>query len=104
MTGVRRHSPRTSCCGLHSRGLPAQYRSMNNSFPTLEELAREAREALRSEPAESADEHFNRLVRLGWINARGEVTKLIGGSADSEPIFQSWTDGERPVLRAREGA
>jgi hypothetical protein len=52
-------------------------------FPTPAEIAEEAREALRRSP-ESPEEHFERLVRLGWINARGEVTKLLGGDAEPE--------------------
>jgi hypothetical protein len=74
---------------------------MISSSPTPEEIAAEAREALRTHK-ESPDEHFTRLVRLGWINARGEVTKLLGGEADPEPNYQTWTeDGDRPSKRKR---
>ncbi len=52
-------------------------------FPSAAEIAEEAREALRRSP-ESPKEHFDRLVRLGWINTRGEVTKLLGGDAEPE--------------------
>ena len=30
-------------------------------------------------------EHFRRMVASGVINARGEVTRLIGGDAEPEP-------------------
>ena len=52
--------------------------------PTPDEVAREAREALRNF-RETPEEHFNRLVRLGWINLRGEVTRIFGGDAEPEP-------------------
>jgi hypothetical protein len=52
-------------------------------FPTPAEIAEEAREAMRRSP-ESPKEHFDRLVRLGFINTRGEVTKLLGGDAEPE--------------------
>lgn len=52
-------------------------------MPTPLELAAEAREALRQTPRQPG-ELFNRLVQLGWINAHGEVTKLLGGDADPE--------------------
>ena len=51
--------------------------------PTPEEVAREAREALEKS-AETPQEHYDRLVRRGWINARGEVTRLLGGEAEPE--------------------
>lgn len=57
-------------------------------FLTTAELAAEARKALQ-ESREPSHEHFERLVRLGWINRQGEVTRLLGGDAepeaDSEP-------------------
>jgi hypothetical protein len=53
-------------------------------FPTPQEIAREALQALRSEPRETAREHFARLVRLGWIDTQGRVTKLLGGEAEPE--------------------
>ena len=53
-------------------------------FPTAEELAREAREVL-SRRNEKPGERFDRLVRLGWINRQGEVTRLLGGDAEPEP-------------------
>jgi hypothetical protein len=52
-------------------------------FPSTAELAKESREALRRS-RESPAEHFDRLVRLGFINKRGEVTKLLGGDAEPE--------------------
>jgi hypothetical protein len=48
-------------------------------------LAEEAREALRRVPLPSSQEQFEELVRLGWINRRGEVTRLLGGKAEPEP-------------------
>lgn len=63
--------------------------------PTPHEIAREAREALdRSQ--ETPEEHFQRLVRRGFINARGQVTKLLGGDADPEPEAEI-----QPVFRNR---
>jgi hypothetical protein len=81
---------------------------MMSSSPTPEEIAAEAHEALRAHK-ETPDEHFTRLVRLGWINARGQVTKFLGGEADPEPNYQTWTedgdrlskDGHRPVKKKR---
>jgi len=51
--------------------------------PTPQEVAREARQAL-AQSQETPQEHYDRLVRLGWINARGEVTRLLGGVAEPE--------------------
>lgn len=59
--------------------------------PSTEELAEEAREALRTLPPESPREHYVRLVRQGFINARGQVTRLIGGRAEPEPDRETWT-------------
>jgi hypothetical protein len=74
---------------------------MMSSSPSPEEIAAEAREALRTDK-ETPDEHFTRLVRLGWINARGEVTKFLGGEADPEPNYETWTEnGDRPGKRKR---
>ena len=53
-------------------------------FMTTAELAADARKALR-ESRESSHEHFERLVKLGWINRQGEVTRLLGGDAEPEP-------------------
>ncbi|HET6882237.1 MAG TPA: hypothetical protein VFI31_18880 [Pirellulales bacterium] len=55
-----------------------------NRFASAEEIAREAREAL-SRCKEKPGERFDRLVRLGWINRQGEVTRLLGGNAEPEP-------------------
>jgi hypothetical protein len=47
-------------------------------------------------PPKEGRELFIDLVRKGFINAQGEVTKLIGGSAEPEPDYQRWTpDGEK---------
>jgi hypothetical protein len=59
--------------------------------PSPEELAAEAREALRRLPPQSAREEFTELVRKGWINARGQVTKLLCGVAEPEPNYETWT-------------
>jgi hypothetical protein len=64
---------------------------MKNVFPTTEELAREARDALSRRAAKTPREHFTWMVRKGLINARGQVTRLIGGSAEPEPNYETWT-------------
>jgi hypothetical protein len=55
---------------------------MNNWSPY--ELAAEARKTLENDP-ETPREHFARLVRKGFINSHGEVTRLLGGDAEPEP-------------------
>jgi hypothetical protein len=65
--------------------------SMASLYPTPEELAREAREALRKHPPKEGRELYIQLVRWGFINARWEVTRLIGGTAEPEPDYESWT-------------
>src|SRR4051794_34814411 len=67
---------------------------MKNSFPTPNPLAQEARAALRKGLRESARQHFTRLVRKGFINATGQLTKRIGGSGELEPTYESWTPKE----------
>jgi hypothetical protein len=74
---------------------------MMNHTPTPEEIAAEAREVLQREPRESSREHFTRLVRNGWINARGQVTKLLGGTADPEPNYETWTAEEVPARKKK---
>jgi len=64
---------------------------MTKMFPTSEELAQEAREALSRRPAMTPREHFTWMVRKGLVNARGQVTRLIGGSAEPEPNHETWT-------------
>lgn len=61
-----------------------------NKILSPRELAAEALEALRKSP-EDPKQHFQRLVELGWINTRGEVTKLLGGDADPEPTAKNGT-------------
>ena len=73
---------------------------MKNGLPTPEELAQEARAALSRRPAMTPREHFTWMVRKGLINARGQVTRLIGGSAEPEPDYQTWT----PDRAAADGA
>jgi hypothetical protein len=65
--------------------------NMVNSFPTPEQLAAEAREALRRHPPKTGRERFKELVRKGFINAQGQVTRLIGGSAEPEPDYENWS-------------
>lgn len=76
---------------------------MNNVSPTPEQLAQEAREALSRRPAMTSREHFTWMVRKGMINARGQVTRLIGGSAEPEPNYQTWTP-ERDGHAQKRGA
>ena len=54
---------------------------MNTVSPST--IAAEAREAL-SRITESSKEHISRLVREGFINASGQVTTLLGGTARPE--------------------
>jgi hypothetical protein len=70
---------RNSACLL---GVSSQTYSMNS--PTAAEIAQEAREALARSRL-TPKERFERLVRLGWINRNGEVTKIFGGDVDPEP-------------------
>jgi hypothetical protein len=68
----------------------------NNLYPTAEEIAAEAREALRRLPKKTPEEDFTDMVRKGFINAKGEVTRLIGGSAEPEPNYENWTHNAKP--------
>jgi hypothetical protein len=68
---------------------------MRNLYPTPEELAAEAREALRRVPPKTGRELYIDLVRKGFINALGQVTRLIGGSAEPEPDYENWTPEEK---------
>jgi hypothetical protein len=78
---------------------------MANPFPTPEELAAEAREAFRRHPPLEGRELYTWLVREGFINAQGKVTRLIGGSAEPEPDYQNWTpDDEKPAKGTGHGA
>jgi len=52
-------------------------------FPSARQLAKEAREAL-ARNKETPEEHFDRLIKLGFINSKGEVTTLLGGAAEPE--------------------
>lgn len=72
-------------------------------FPTSEELAREAREAL-ARSNETPEEHFARLVRRGWINSKGEVTRIFGGDAEPEPGSEAAREnGGDSSVRPRKG-
>ncbi|HZU36515.1 MAG TPA: hypothetical protein VFA18_11430 [Gemmataceae bacterium] len=64
---------------------------MMNLPPTPKELAQEARELLRKHPPKEGRELYIDLVRKGFINARWQVTKLLGGSAEPEPDYPTWT-------------
>jgi hypothetical protein len=68
---------------------------MPNPFPTPEELAAEARELFRRYPRKEGRELFQELVRKGFINAQGQVTRLIGGSAEPEPDYENWTPPDK---------
>jgi hypothetical protein len=74
---------------------------MMSSSPTPDEIAQEAREALARMPPRSPREQFQELVRLGWINARGQVTKFLGGEAEPEPNYQTWTAKENGARKKR---
>jgi hypothetical protein len=63
---------------------------MNLQSPA--EIAKEAREAL-SRVKETPQETWDSLIRLGWINAKGEVTKIFGGDADPEPGSEAARNG-----------
>jgi len=47
-----------------------------------------AEEALRAfaQDTETPEEYFQSMVRAGFINSKGQVTKLLGGTVDTEPI------------------
>lgn len=64
--------------------------------PTPAEIAKEAREVL-ARVKETPQETWDRLIHLGWINAKGEVTRLIGGDAEPEPGMPD------PTLARRNG-
>jgi hypothetical protein len=53
-------------------------------YRTPQEIAEEAREALRKAPPETPRECFARLVRMGLIDTQGRVTRLYGGEAEPE--------------------
>ena len=67
--------------------------------PSPEELGQEAREALRRLPPQSSSEIFTELVRKGWINSRGQVTRLLCGVAEPEPNYETWTMEDDPSGR-----
>lgn len=67
------------------------------------QLARRARRALRPDPPEGSRDLFLRLVRSGWINARGQPTTRISGTVDPEPGCVAWTgeDLDTKTLRRK---
>jgi hypothetical protein len=62
------------------------------NLQTPAEIAEEARRAL-ARVKQTPQETWERLVRLGWINAQGEVTKIFGGTAEPEPGSDAARDG-----------
>ena len=48
------------------------------------DMVKAARKALEAS-RRPAREHIAHLIELGWIDARGRVTKLLGGTAEPEP-------------------
>jgi hypothetical protein len=77
---------------------------MMNSSPTPAEIAAEAREALARRPPHNSREDFQEMVRLGWINARGQVTTFLGGVVDPEPDYQTWTADRDPPRKKKKKA
>jgi hypothetical protein len=70
-----------ACCrGLHPGHFSAKLEQMNEIMTTKEMVkgARKALEASRRSPRE----HIAHLIELGWIDTRGRVTKLLGGTAE----------------------
>ena len=60
---------------------------------TPKEIGDEAREALKKSK-ETPQEHFDRLVRRGWINSRGKVTRILGGDAEPETPGEATANNE----------
>jgi hypothetical protein len=52
---------------------------------TNKELVQDCKKALEASRLPPR-EHFAHLVELGWIDTRGRVTKLLGGTAEPEPV------------------
>jgi hypothetical protein len=72
-------------CRLHPRRVLAKLVGRDRDMekqPTIAEMRRAIEASTRSM---TPLEHFRRMVASGLINARGEVTKLIGGDAEPEP-------------------
>jgi hypothetical protein len=53
-------------------------------FMSSREIAKEAMEAIRNGPKETAGQTFARLIRMGLIDTQGQITKLYGGDAEPE--------------------
>ena len=51
---------------------------------TTKEMVKAARKALESSRL-APRELFAHLVELGWIDSKGRVTRLLGGTAEPEP-------------------
>ncbi len=65
---------------------------MTNKSSRPEEVASEAREVQRRRPPKSSRECFTEPVRKGWINACGQVAKLLSGTAEPEPNYERWIE------------
>lgn len=82
---AKRNSQKFTCCYadcLLRTFRPHCLNDMLHKQPTIGEV-REAFET--SSKSMSPLEHFDRMVKTGIINSRGEVTKLVGGQAEPEP-------------------
>ena len=66
----------------------------------LRRTSRGSAEIYRKHPPLEGDELFVWLVREGIINAQGQVTRLIGGSAEPAPDYQNWTQEKQDVVDA----
>jgi hypothetical protein len=53
-------------------------------YKSSREIAKEAFEAIRTGPKETAGQLFARLIRIGLIDTHGQITKLYGGDAEPE--------------------
>lgn len=49
------------------------------------EIAEEAKKAFLNDKT-TPEEHFDDMVKAGFINKKGQVTKLLGGEADIDFI------------------
>jgi hypothetical protein len=55
--------------------------------PSPKEIAREAREAL-ARSKDTPQDRWDRMIRMGFINEKGEVTTLLGGDVPPEPYAE----------------
>lgn len=54
-------------------------------YRSPKEIAEEAKKAFENDKT-TPEEHFDDMVRAGFINKKGQVTKLLGGDADIDFI------------------